>query len=529
MTPGKINHLLRTAAGEGNDLIYRFLQAAAIAVSAMCVFVVLALLWLTSWLWCSVPCLTVLFGVALLLVGGRIVERSRMVGGGVAGAGLVLVLLGVPLTGLNISSSMAKHREQREIRHANQQVASIVDIAQGHFAKGDLDEAEKELQQVALVTKATEIRAAAALQEKIRRAQQEAAIRKANWEVSEHVREAEMDFSSDRLEAAEERLAAALRVQNATDTGKAKELLSKIPVRRQELANQKVAKLMEDAMESFRADQFDKVLQIIDEAIAVKGATNNGGAEKLLAEMSYTQPELFFRDAMRAIGQREYPVAAKRLKAYLAHSSSGKKAEAERMLGLVELVTDGSKAQASVKSMSDAQIELLSKEGKLPDGMATTDAALAQAVKAALTGYASKERNRRQAELAERKRQEEAMLAEEAAARQKAEAEAAREAKAKQNLNQFVERMKAVQKAAGIDLVSRVSVEGNEATITVANVWHGLLYQTRLQLAQGIWGAWASIASPGDPDKARIRLVDFNGNEVGGSRWLAGSLIWVQE
>jgi len=38
-----------------------------------------------------------------------------------------------------------------------------------------------------------------------------------------------MDFSADRLEAAEEKLVAALRVQDATDSGKAAKLLLKIP------------------------------------------------------------------------------------------------------------------------------------------------------------------------------------------------------------------------------------------------------------------------------------------------------------
>ena len=81
-----------------------------------------------------------------------------------------------------------------------------------------------------------------------------------------------MDFSSDRLEAAEEKLAAALRVQDATDTAKAKEeLLSKIPVRCQELASQKVAKLATEATESFKAGQLDKALELANECSRSKG------------------------------------------------------------------------------------------------------------------------------------------------------------------------------------------------------------------------------------------------------------------
>ena len=53
--------------------------------------------------------------------------------------------------------------------------------------------------------------------------------------------------------------------------------------------------------------------------------------------------------------------------------------------------------------------------------------------------------------------------------------------------------------------------------------------QVRLQDAQLLWKAWAGLASPDKPDSARIKIVDLGGNEVGRSRFLAGSLIWVQD
>jgi len=69
----------------------------------------------------------------------------------------------------------------------------------------------------------------------------------------------------------------------------------------------------------------------------------------------------------------------------------------------------------------------------------------------------------------------------------------------------------------------------DEIKITVANSWHYEPYQIRLQLAQKLWEAWAGLHSPSEPDRARIKIVDLNENEVGGSRVWAGSLIWVQE
>ncbi len=81
------------------------------------------------------------------------------------------------------------------------------------------------------------------------------------------------------------------------------------------------------------------------------------------------------------------------------------------------------------------------------------------------------------------------------------------------------------------DIVTNITqgrMEG-EIKISVSNSWHYEPYQIRLQLAQKLWEAWAATHSPDDPDKARIQIVDGNGNEVGGSRVWAGSLIWVQE
>ena len=85
--------------------------------------------------------------------------------------------------------------------------------------------------------------------------------------------------------------------------------------------------------------------------------------------------------------------------------------------------------------------------------------------------------------------------------------------------------------AVGLDssTINSVSVSDLTVTIKVTNTWHVMAYQNRLQAAQNLWEGWASVASPKDRDQARIKVVDLNGNEVGGSRILAGSLIWVQE
>jgi len=96
-----------------------------------------------------------------------------------------------------------------------------------------------------------------------------------------------------------------------------------------------------------------------------------------------------------------------------------------------------------------------------------------------------------------------------------------------ENMESFIKKLQ----AAGItnDSIKDVSFEYGRLVIKVANSWHFQPYQLRLQMAQNLWNIWASIDSPDAPDKALIRIVDLNGNEVGGSRIFGGSLIWVQK
>jgi hypothetical protein len=107
------------------------------------------------------------------------------------------------------------------------------------------------------------------------------------------------------------------------------------------------------------------------------------------------------------------------------------------------------------------------------------------------------------------------------------QAAAAAQQGAQDNLDSFM----AVLKAAGVgnELITNVSTKGETVSITVANGWHYQPKQIRQQSAQVLWQTWAMIYAPNDLDKARLSLRDSVGNEVGGSRWLAGSLIWVDD
>jgi len=134
---------------------------------------------------------------------------------------------------------------------------------------------------------------------------------------------------------------------------------------------------------------------------------------------------------------------------------------------------------------------------------------------------------RRQAEAEERERQrkeEEARLA----------AEQARAEAAQKEIQDKLDAYMAVLELPEVQLIDRVSVrrigsDSWEATLTLKNIWHLRHKQIRLQDAQTLWEAWALIAAPNDPDRARIKLVDQRGNKVGGSGLLGGSMISVDD
>lgn len=83
------------------------------------------------------------------------------------------------------------------------------------------------------------------------------------------------------------------------------------------------------------------------------------------------------------------------------------------------------------------------------------------------------------------------------------------------------------------DGTSIVAVEpagyGGMILVTVSNEWYYQPYQIREHAAQNLWKMWAIIYSPENSDHARIKLLDLNGNRVGGSSILGGSLVDVDK
>ncbi|MHB0859323.1 MAG: NBR1-Ig-like domain-containing protein [Anaerolineae bacterium] len=80
--------------------------------------------------------------------------------------------------------------------------------------------------------------------------------------------------------------------------------------------------------------------------------------------------------------------------------------------------------------------------------------------------------------------------------------------------------------------IAVVEYDGDPSSIkiTVRNSWHYEPKQIRLQAAQLLWDAWAKGFCPdSNLDYCRIKLVDLAENDVGGSSWLAGSIIRVPD
>ncbi|MEM6836318.1 MAG: hypothetical protein AAF609_05635 [Cyanobacteria bacterium P01_C01_bin.120] len=69
----------------------------------------------------------------------------------------------------------------------------------------------------------------------------------------------------------------------------------------------------------------------------------------------------------------------------------------------------------------------------------------------------------------------------------------------------------------------------NTLVVQVAPGWHYQPKAARLEAATNLWEGWATLRAPEEPDTARLRLEDSNGRQVGGSRVIAGSVVYVDD
>jgi hypothetical protein len=242
-------------------------------------------------------------------------------------------------------------------------------------------------------------------------------------------------------------------------------------------------------------------------------------------------------EAEAALTARDVPKARVAINEALNLKAARTRLPAEFVNNAMNAAEDREWALNCLAKLSNAELEAFKNGGKAPESLdlkypVLTEKAAANAREQIDAVPARRAKLKQDEEdAAEAKRQRAAAEAE--AATQKADAEAAQKAAA---LKEITEKQDALLNALVLleaNTIASVNVERRgeswKATLMVKDIWHVRHYQVRLQDAQTLWKTWAMIASPKEMDNARIVLVDGNGNEVGGSRALAGSLIWVQE
>lgn len=308
-----------------------------------------------------------------------------------------------------------------------------------------------------------------------------------------------------QFDEAQSTLGSAMQTPFATDFQNASELADAIVAGRTKLAR----KFLD-------AGNVAGAKEHAHQAVLVPSATDTTEAKQIITDISNREVAALVESARKALEATNRDEAAAALESALAIDHATETDEAEQMLADIRQARAKEANTRVTAMMADAQKSITRSE--FADALRTLSAAKAVAYSTKNPDVTALIQTAEEAKRAAAERQDrEKRMAEKKAV----------QAKIEQRLDQFV----ATLTEAGLKKtdIHSVAVEKDTAIITVPNIWHVRAYQIRLQDAQTLWNVWASIASPKDPDKARIKLVDFNGNEVGGSRILGGSLIWVQE
>lgn len=102
----------------------------------------------------------------------------------------------------------------------------------------------------------------------------------------------------------------------------------------------------------------------------------------------------------------------------------------------------------------------------------------------------------------------------------------------KKILDSYISKLNEMGMNQFVEIVSYKYADANECSIVVKvrDTWHYQLKQLRLQAAQNLWEWWSKYYYLEDEkDKCRMELIDLNGNNVGGSSWMGGSVVNVKD
>jgi len=293
--------------------------------------------------------------------------------------------------------------------------------------------------------------------------------------------------------------------------------------------------------------------------IAAREASDRAEQQRLTSEAN-ARVESLVVEATNALRSGDLGAAKESLRAALGLQHAKALTAARTLDRRILIATDPDRMRIALMDLTDDAFRQFRESGTMPAhlacGIELLDRLARDLASAEVAGVTEAREKRRVAELAaEAKREEDSRRAAAAAreaevkrrVREAARRESARKAgeerkaiedaqreAARKELKGCLDAYMALLDAGGVTLVRSVSARSigdrtRELTLTVDNLWHIRHEQVRLQDAQALWETWATIASPKDPDNARIKLIDMRGNEVGGSRVWGGSLIWVKD
>lgn len=318
-------------------------------------------------------------------------------------------------------------------------------------------------------------------------------------------------------------------------------------------ANSQVAASVKKAEEAWQNDNSVLAEQILELASKTTDASDMESIRELRTRMANAKVKTLIEDAKSEINNRYIGLAKDKVQAALTLPHADALADAHKLNEQISDATDSTRIRTILMYLSDDDFQKFQEGGDLPKRLVTgyepLDNNALEMAKSQITVVADAREKRKQEQLEReriatevaRKAEEERKARQLAVAEEKRRADKQRQEEektqreaAQKQIRDRLDAYVALLNAAEVKLIKNVSVDrigkkSWKATLTVDNLWHIRHYQIRLQDAQTLWEAWASIASPMDPDKARIKLVDLRENEVGGSRVWGGSLIWVNE
>jgi len=131
-------------------------------------------------------------------------------------------------------------------------------------------------------------------------------------------------------------------------------------------ANQAVAGKVEAAREHLAHRDWDRAVELLEQAVATENATCFGDGPQLLARAQRGQAGAVLEAAEAAVGRQDAAGSLKLLRDYLANPHATEKGRALRLKGEIELAVSDEKAVALLRGLPDQALLRFGQDGTLP-------------------------------------------------------------------------------------------------------------------------------------------------------------------